>query len=65
MPSIGCDDTAGQFRSLPKIVVSRLGYRNIESVVQTVLEALQDASFVFERPATVQVQLPDQHAYDH
>ena len=65
MPPVGGYDTAGHLRALPRIVVIRLRNRNIELVVKTVLQTLEDTSFLFERPAAAHVQLPDLQANDH
>jgi len=65
MPPVGSHDTASQLRALPRLVVIRLRNRDIELVVQTVLQTLEDTSFLFERPTTSQVQLPCLQANDH
>ena len=65
MPPVGGYDTTGQFRALPRVVEIRLRNRDIELVVQTVLQTLEDTSFLFERPAAAQVQLPGLQANDH
>src|SRR5438094_4284441 len=58
-------DTHCELRGLPRVVPRRLGDRDIELVMQTVLEALQHRPLVLERMSGREVQLERAHADDH
>src|SRR3989454_9193849 len=58
-------DARGQLGALPQILVIGLGRRDVEALVQPVLEAAQDLPLVFQGLAAVQMQLPRDEANDH
>src|SRR5256714_1073038 len=65
VPPIGRHDARRQLGALPQVMVGRLRGRDVEAVVETVLEALQDVALVLERVTRREVQLPGHDADDH
>src|SRR5205809_5296852 len=57
--------TDGQLGALPQVVVGRLRGRDVEAVVEPVLEALQDVTLLLQRAAPLEVQLPGHHPHHH
>src|SRR6184192_766497 len=54
-----------QLGALPQVLVRRLGRRDVEPVMQPVLEALEHVALVLERAAPLEVQLPGDEPHDH
>ena len=65
MSAVGANHTAGQLGPLQQLMVVCLCYRDVEAAVEPVLQTSYDAPLVFERPATVEVQVPNPDAYNH
>src|SRR5256714_10117653 len=57
--------TDGQLGALPQVVVGRLRGRDVEAVVEPVLEALQDVTLLLQRAAPLEVQLPGHPPHHH
>src|SRR5467141_743040 len=57
--------TDRQLGALPQVVVCRLRGRDVEAVVQPVLEALQNVALLLQRAAPLEVQLPSHQPHHH
>src|SRR3989454_474905 len=57
--------TDRQLGALPQVVVGRFRGRDVEAVVEPVLEALQDVTLLLQRAAPLEVQLPGHHPHHH
>src|SRR5213080_1317872 len=57
--------TDRQLGALPQVMVGRLRGRDVEAVVEPVLEALQDVTLLLQRAAPLEVQLPGHHPHHH
>src|SRR6266536_102955 len=62
---VGAHHRGGQLRPLPQVVVRRFGDRDVEPVMEPVLEALEHGTLVLERLARREVQLPRDDPHDH
>src|SRR5438876_873049 len=57
--------TDRQLGALPQVVVGRFRGRDVEAVVEPVLEALQDVTLLLQRAAPLEMQLPGHHPDHH
>src|SRR2546426_12776500 len=55
---VGAHDTHAELGPLPQVMVVRLGGRDVEAIVQPVLEALQHVALLLQGLARREVQLP-------
>src|SRR2546423_1653334 len=65
VPPIGRHDARRQLGALPQVVVGRLRGRDVEAVVETVLQALEDMPLVLEGATRREMQLPRHDPDDH
>src|SRR5947208_6911090 len=65
VPAVRRHDARRQLGALPQVMVGRLRGRDVEAVVETVLEALQDVALVLEGVTRREMQLPRHDADDH
>src|SRR6266480_3275022 len=65
VPPVGRHDARRQLGALPQVMVVRLRGRDIEAVVETVLEALEDMPLVLEGATCREMQLPRHDPDDH